>query len=88
MPVISHTGLNRTVADLTERDALEKKIDGMVVMVNDTTGDSVAGGGVGSYKWNEGSTSWLLIGDDDALSYTATVAAELERQFRIAVALG
>ena len=77
MPIVSHKGLNKTVQNLAERDAITPKIDGMEVMVNDTTGDEIAGTGIAVYKWNASTSTWLLEADDDAISFTASDKALL-----------
>jgi len=78
MAVVSHVGLNRTVANLAERDAILIKPNGLKVTVLDTTGDPVAGSGVGTYEWVQGSASWLLTADDDAVTFTASLKSQLE----------
>lgn len=77
MAVISHQGLNRTVANLAARDAISPKVDGMTVTVNDTTGDPIAGSGVGTYKWVQATNSWLLTADDDSVTFTAQEKTKL-----------
>ena len=88
MAIVSHRGLTKTVADLAERDAITPKIDGMVVTVNSSVGDPIAGSGEAVYKWIMSSNEWLLLADDDAVTFTQVEKDKLSNIEENATAAG
>jgi len=70
MAVVRNAGINRNVSNLAARDAITPKIDGMTVKVADSTGDPIAGSGLATYRWDGGTSTWLLEADDDSVTFT------------------
>lgn len=61
MAVVLHRQPQVTVSTIADRNAITKRPNGLVVVVEDTTGDVNTLGGVGSYKWVESLQEWLLL---------------------------
>ena len=60
MAIVSHGSLNKTVANIAERNSLPNKINNMVVIVQDAIDDSEAGVGIATYRYNALTDSWIL----------------------------
>jgi len=61
MAVILYKNADKTVNNITERNAITPKVDNMVVTVVDAIADVDAGAGVATYRWSESLNRWLLI---------------------------
>lgn len=68
--LIANTG-NKTVQTIANRNALEKKHDGMQVTVLDAIADVNVGIGSAGYQWDEAGLRWVLIwkGSKDELTF-------------------
>lgn len=61
MATILYKNADKTVSSITERNNLPIKIDNMVVTVLDAIADPNAGAGVATFRWNDTTSSWILI---------------------------
>lgn len=58
--IISYVG-NKTVNTLADRNAIERRFDGMQITVLDAIADIKVGIGEAGYQWSEALQKWLLI---------------------------
>ncbi len=61
MAIIQYKGFDENVADIAARDAIVRKINNMVVIVNDGSDDIEAGAGSATYRWDLPNTKWILV---------------------------
>jgi hypothetical protein len=75
MAIVTKDDGDLTVSNLTERDALLKKFDGMQVTVLDAQEDSLLSGGAALYQYSTALNSWLLLW---AESYSVIKLADVD----------
>jgi len=61
MAIIKQRGLQVTVQNIAERNAITKRPDHLVVHVIDAISDPLAGSGTAIYRWDTTSSEWILI---------------------------
>lgn len=61
MAVTRHSNFDRTVNTIAERNAITRRVDGMMVTVKDAIADVDAGAGKAVYRWDASDLSWILI---------------------------
>ena len=61
MAVIRHTNFDKKVQTVAERNAINPKVDGMIVVVNDAIADVNAGAGKAVYRWDATDSSWIML---------------------------
>lgn len=73
MSVVQHKSADKTVATISDRNALSPRRDHMTVVVLDAAGDVNVLSGKATYKWNEASESWLLLAKEngDTLNFAS-----------------
>lgn len=71
MAIIIFNDGDRIVSTIAERNAIEKRFDGMLVTVRDATADATLGGGSAKYEWDAQSNRWVLVWSDhyDTMSF-------------------
>lgn len=61
MAVVLHKNADVTVADIAARNNIARKIDHMIVVVEDAIADPDAGSGIATYRWNATGADWILM---------------------------
>jgi hypothetical protein len=61
MAVRRHSNFDKTVLTIADRNAIEPKVDGMVITVLDSIADPDAGSGKAIYRWVESDSTWNTI---------------------------
>ncbi len=72
MATIQHKSHDRTVAHIAERNSINPRTPGMMVLVRDAIGDPYAGSGRAVYRWDEVQASWILMFKDNVETLTFT----------------
>lgn len=83
MANIQHKSHDRTVATISERNAIQPRTPGMMVLVRDAIGDPYAGSGRAVYRWDEVQASWILMFKDNVETLTFTGESKTISQDRI-----
>lgn len=83
MATIQHKSHDRTVAHIAERNNLNHRTPGMMVLVRDAIGDPYAGSGRAVYRWDEVQASWILMFKDNVETLTFTGESKSISQDRI-----
>jgi len=60
MAVISHSNKDTRVANISKRDNLLRKVDNMMVIVEDAVDDIEAGPGPATYRYDAKNDAWIL----------------------------
>ena len=83
MATIQHKSHDRTVAHIAERNSINPRTPGMMVLVRDAIGDPYAGSGRAVYRWDEVQASWILMFKDNVETLTFTGESKSISQDRI-----
>jgi len=75
MAIVTKDDGDLTVGNLTERDSLPRRFDGMQVTVLDAQEDSLLSGGAALYQYSTALNSWLLLW---AESYSVSKVADID----------
>ena len=83
MATIQHKSHDKTVATIAERNSINPRTPGMMVLVRDAIGDPYAGSGRAVYRWDEVQASWILMFKDNVETLTFTGESKSISQDRI-----
>ncbi len=83
MGTIQHKSHDKTVATIAERNNLNPRTPGMMVLVRDAIGDPYAGSGRAVYRWDEVQASWILMFKDNVETLTFTSESKSISQDKI-----
>lgn len=68
MAIISYPSVDKTVNTIGDRNAIQNKVDNMLVTVLDSIDDQNAGAGVAVYRYSETLDQWILISTENVNS--------------------
>jgi hypothetical protein len=74
--IILHPSIDKTVNTVDDRNAIQYKVDNMLVTVLDAIDDPNAGAGVAVYRYSETLDRWILISTEN-VNYLKFVTEEL-----------
>ena len=83
MATIQHKSHDKTVAHIAERNSINPRTPGMMVLVRDAIGDPYAGSGRAVYRWDEVQASWILMFKDNVETLTFTGESKSISQDRV-----